>query len=157
MSESFAQLTCQIWLPVPSYSELKSWQYTIIINKSLIIVGNPCLLLLFHFEETVKILPVFSLTFSYFYRVKAFVKKKKKISGNSFFWLTDLKKSSPLKPLGQMNRNLVGNIYMDICMEGSVLSFLKAEWKVSDTGSAHWASSFFLSFPLYRLICHVSN
>ena len=24
-------------------------------------------------------------------------------------------------------------------MEGSVLSFLKAEWKVSDTGSAHWA------------------
>jgi hypothetical protein len=30
-------------------------------------------------------------------------------------------------------------------MEGSVLSFLKAEWKVSDTGSAHWASSFNLS------------
>ena len=28
-------------------------------------------------------------------------------------------------------------------MEGSVLSFLKAEWKVSDTGSAHWASSFY--------------
>jgi hypothetical protein len=26
-------------------------------------------------------------------------------------------------------------------MEGSVLSFLKAEWKVSDIGSAHWASS----------------
>jgi hypothetical protein len=27
-------------------------------------------------------------------------------------------------------------------MEGSVLSFLKAEWKVSDTGSAQgWASS----------------
>ena len=26
-------------------------------------------------------------------------------------------------------------------MEGSVLSFLKAEWKVSDTGSDHWASS----------------
>jgi hypothetical protein len=26
-------------------------------------------------------------------------------------------------------------------MESSVLSFLKAEWKVSDTGSAHWASS----------------
>jgi hypothetical protein len=30
---------------------------------------------------------------------------------------------------------------MSTCMEGSVLSFLKAEWKVSDTGSAHWASS----------------
>ena len=27
-------------------------------------------------------------------------------------------------------------------MEGSVLSFLKTEWKVSDTCSAHWASSF---------------
>jgi hypothetical protein len=27
-------------------------------------------------------------------------------------------------------------------MEGAVLSFVKAEWKVSDTGSAHWASSF---------------
>jgi hypothetical protein len=27
-------------------------------------------------------------------------------------------------------------------MEGSVISFLKAEWKVSDTGSAHLASSF---------------
>jgi hypothetical protein len=28
-------------------------------------------------------------------------------------------------------------------MEGSVLSFLKAEWKVSDTGSAQWASRAF--------------
>jgi len=28
-------------------------------------------------------------------------------------------------------------------MEGSVLSFLKAEWKASDTGSAHWASSYY--------------
>ena len=26
-------------------------------------------------------------------------------------------------------------------MEDCVLSFLKAEWKVNDTGSAHWASS----------------
>ena len=31
-------------------------------------------------------------------------------------------------------------------MEGSVLSFLKAEWKVSDTGSAHWASSSYCFF-----------
>jgi hypothetical protein len=93
-----------------------------------------------------------------------------------------LKKSSPLKPLGQMNRNLVGSIlgrssiknahlvsirlqtwppqtilvsdwsisknlllwnclakwtetWWEAPMEGSVLSFLKAEWKVSDTGS----------------------
>jgi hypothetical protein len=33
--------------------------------------------------------------------------------------------------------------------EGSVLSFLKAEWKVSDTGSAHWASSL--------IVWHLSN
>jgi hypothetical protein len=50
--------------------------------------------------------------------------------------------------LSQINRNLVGIIYgqssiwWEAPMEGSVLSFLKAEWKVSDTGSAHWASSF---------------
>ena len=30
---------------------------------------------------------------------------------NSCFWLADLKKSSPPKPLGQMNRNLVISIY----------------------------------------------
>ena len=30
---------------------------------------------------------------------------------NSCFWLADFFKSSPLKLLGQMNRNLVGNIY----------------------------------------------
>jgi hypothetical protein len=29
-------------------------------------------------------------------------------------------------------------------MEGSVLSFLKTKWKVSDTGSAHLASSLIL-------------
>jgi hypothetical protein len=32
-------------------------------------------------------------------------------TGNSCFWLADLKKSSPLEPLDQMNRNLVGSIY----------------------------------------------
>ena len=32
-------------------------------------------------------------------------------TGNSCFLLADLKKSSSLKPLGQMNRNLVGSIY----------------------------------------------
>jgi hypothetical protein len=32
-------------------------------------------------------------------------------TGNSCFWLADLKKSFPLKPLDQMNRNLVGSIY----------------------------------------------
>ena len=40
-------------------------------------------------------------------------------------------------------------------MDGSVLSFLKAEWKVSDTGSAHWASSYFcnLKKKIFFLIC----
>jgi hypothetical protein len=40
------------------------------------------------------------------------------------------------------------------CMEGSVLSFLKAEWKVSDTGSAHWASSWSLNvtFPCLSIL-----
>jgi hypothetical protein len=32
-------------------------------------------------------------------------------TGNSCFWLADLNKSSPLNPLGQMNRNLWGSIY----------------------------------------------
>ena len=30
---------------------------------------------------------------------------------NSCFWLADFLKSSPLKPLSQMNRNMVGTIY----------------------------------------------
>jgi hypothetical protein len=32
-------------------------------------------------------------------------------TGNSCFWLDNFFKSSPLKPLGQMNRNLVWSIY----------------------------------------------
>jgi hypothetical protein len=32
-------------------------------------------------------------------------------TGNSCFWLANLKKSPPLKPLGQISRNLVGSIY----------------------------------------------
>jgi hypothetical protein len=32
-------------------------------------------------------------------------------TGNSCFWLADFFNSSPLKPFGQMNRNLVGSIY----------------------------------------------
>jgi hypothetical protein len=33
-------------------------------------------------------------------------------------------------------------------MGGSALKFLKAEWKVGDTGSAHWASSLSLHYAL---------
>ena len=32
-------------------------------------------------------------------------------TGNSYFWLADFFKSSPLKPLGPMNRNLIESIY----------------------------------------------
>ena len=32
-------------------------------------------------------------------------------TGNSYFWLVNFYKSFPLKPLGQMIRNLVGSIY----------------------------------------------
>jgi hypothetical protein len=39
-------------------------------------------------------------------------------------------------------------------MEGSVLSFLKAEWKVSDTDSAHWASSLFIGNIIMCLTSH---
>ena len=37
-------------------------------------------------------------------------------------------------------------------MEGCVLSFLKAEWKVNNTGSAHWATSSFCHCIVYSLI-----
>ena len=45
-------------------------------------------------------------------------------------------------------------IWWEAPMEGSVLSFLKAEWKVSDTDSVHWASSlvFFSFYPKFRVI-----
>jgi hypothetical protein len=38
-------------------------------------------------------------------------------------------------------------------MEGSVLSFLQAEWKVSntDTGSAHWASSYYYNSTIFLI------
>ena len=43
-------------------------------------------------------------------------------------------------------------------MEGSVLSFLKAEWKVSDTVSAHWASSFmFIKLRWEMIVCFNDN
>jgi hypothetical protein len=38
-------------------------------------------------------------------------------------------------------------------MEGSVLSFLKSEWKVSDTGSAHWAwTSSLINISIHRFL-----
>jgi hypothetical protein len=57
---------------------------------------------------------------------------------NSCFWLFLKKKSSPLKPSSHMNSNLVGSTYGRFCIK-----FPPIEWKVSDTGSAHWTSSLF--------------
>ena len=53
--------------------------------------------------------------------------------GNYCFWLADLKKSSPLKLLGQMNRNLVESIYMygRFCIK-----FPQSRMK----GERHWLS-----------------
>ena len=41
-------------------------------------------------------------------------------------------------------------LWLEAPMEGSVLSLLKAEWKVSDTGSAHWASSYIILVIYFR-------
>jgi hypothetical protein len=38
-------------------------------------------------------------------------------TGNSCFWLADFFKSSPLKLLSQMNRNLVGSTYGRFCIK----------------------------------------
>jgi hypothetical protein len=59
-------------------------------------------------------------------------------TGNSCFRLVAFLKSSSLKLLCQNEPKFGGSTYM----EGSVLSFLRVEWKVSDTGSVQcWASS----------------
>jgi hypothetical protein len=42
-------------------------------------------------------------------------------------------------------------------MEGSVLNFLKAEWKVSDTGSAHWASSLSIDEKFWKLLSEFAD
>jgi hypothetical protein len=48
-------------------------------------------------------------------------------TGNSCFWLADLKKSSSLKPLGQMNRNLVGSIYGRSSVQ--IANFFPIRWQ----------------------------
>jgi hypothetical protein len=50
-------------------------------------------------------------------------------TGDSCFWLADFKNSSPLKPFGQMYRNLVWSIY------GSpLLRLLNSFWSVNKHG-----------------------
>ena len=48
-------------------------------------------------------------------------------TGNSCFWLTDFFKSS-LKPLGQMNRNLVGSIYGRSSVK--IAHFVPIRWQI---------------------------
>ena len=60
---------------------------------------------------------------------------------NSCFWLVDFKKSSSLKLLGQMNRNLVGSTYGRLCIKFPQ-GRMKGERHRLSGGSAHWASSF---------------
>ena len=61
---------------------------------------------------------------------------------NSCFWLADFKKSSPLKPLGQMNRNLVGNFvgsysinisHLVVYKHGHHRQFFISGWLISKT------------------------
>ena len=58
----------------------------------------------------------------------------------------------------EKNNQTLSNDWPTYChkgiWKGSVLSFLKdkAEWKMSDTGSAHWASSFLLNCIKYLRI-----
>ena len=65
---------------------------------------------------------------------------------NYFFWLADVKKSSPLKPLGQMNRNLVASIYgmssmnmnhfVPICQQTwPPQAILVSDWLISNKSS----------------------
>ena len=74
-------------------------------------------------------------------------------TGNSCFWLADFLKSSPLKPLGQMNRNLGGSIYgrSSIKIAHFVLihyqtwppqAILVSDWSIS----AKWAETWWKAF-----------
>ena len=66
--------------------------------------------------------------------------------GNSSFWFVDFLKSSPLKPLGHMTRNLVGSIYgrcsikiahfVLICLQTwPPQTILISDWLISKTSS----------------------
>jgi hypothetical protein len=70
-------------------------------------------------------------------------------TGNYCFGLADLFKSSPLKPLGQMNRNLVGSIYERSFGWGFSEEKIKM-WKVNgwQTTNTKWWQKFIL--PLAR-------
>ena len=76
-------------------------------------------------------------------------------TGNSCFWLVNFKNSSLLKPLGQMNRNLVACIYSMECPQWILLI---SSWSVSKHG--HHMQFLFLIFkkssPL-KLLSHMNR
>ena len=65
---------------------------------------------------------------------------------NSCFWLADFFKSSPLKPLSQMNRNLVGSIY-----GRSSIKLLILSWSINKHGH-HRQLSFLIGWFLKNLL-----
>ena len=67
-------------------------------------------------------------------------------TGNSCFWFADFFKTSTLKPLGQMNRTLVGSLYKDCSFCPDLLTNMAA------TGnSCFWLADLFKSSPLKLL------
>jgi hypothetical protein len=59
--------------------------------------------------------------------------------GNSCFWLANFQKSSPLKPLGQMNWDLVGSIYgMFSITIAHPQAILVSDWLISKKNLLPW-------------------
>jgi hypothetical protein len=87
--------------------------------------------------------------------VLSFLKAEWKVSDtgcpeeNLFLRISQLETRLPIAAICQLAQNEKDLLstskwtetWWEAPMEGSVLSFLKAEWKMSDTGWAHWASS----------------
>jgi hypothetical protein len=67
-------------------------------------------------------------------RIKCETLTDDRTTGNSCFWLADLNKSSPLKPLSQMNRHLVESIYGQSSIE--IAHFQCLKWTVAQSPNA---------------------
>jgi hypothetical protein len=74
-------------------------------------------------------------------------------TGNSCFWLADFFKSSPPKPLGQMNRNLVGSIYGRSSLKSAHFVMIHYQtWPSTYIyNSCFWLANFYKSLPLKLL------
>jgi hypothetical protein len=77
--------------------------------------------------------------------------RNRRIRNHNYMWqLCLLTHREKWAILIEKNRHLVGSTYERFC-----IFFLKTDWKVSDTGSAHCASSFF--WPLYSVSFRISH